>query len=368
MDTKDFRRKMHKYPERAGMEQTTSELIVQELESAGIAFKKLGGNTILASIEGRRGNLERCVVLRANMYALAVEEMTGVEYSSQNEGVMHACGNDLNMAVVMGVLKRLQQSRDFEGTLLALFQSGCDCRCSGAREVVAGNPFEGYKVAAVLGESLNPDLQVGEIGFCPGKFMASVDGLRFVVRGMGGCSALRQRVNDPVVALADLVMRLNAFNSDVCVVSVGKVVADGSMDRIPDTASCEGVMRTFDEKLRQRVKDMMLGAVQEIEYKYDVEIESQFDDESPCVENDKHLSYEAMLQADSHGFKVVDLERSFMKDDFGCYAQLYPSLLYHLGVGRESGSINSSTFLPDEKALEVGEEFMSQLALNILNR
>jgi metal-dependent amidase/aminoacylase/carboxypeptidase family protein len=127
-------------------------------------------------------------------------------------------------------------------------------------------------------------------------------------------------------------------------------------------------MRTYDEKLRQRVKEMIAGVVEEIEYKYDVEIEMNLGDGYPCVENDKHLTYEAMLLAGSNGFKVVDLDRRPTAEDFGFYTHIYPSLFYRLGVGKESGRAHTSTFLPDERALEVGEEFMTMLALNILNK
>lgn len=368
MDTKDFRHEMHCHPELPFAELCTFELIAKELEQACIDFCYIGKAGILARIEGRRGNTERGVVLHTNVGAMAVDEHTGVEFASQHDGVMHACGNDCHTAVLLGVLKRLQATRDFEGTLLGVFESGEGCCGGSAQSFLTENPFKNYNVAAIISERVSSELEVGEVGFCPGKFMASYDDIRFEIKGVGGDASCAKIAKNPVIALAELVLRLNTFNSEVCKVSINKLLADGSAQTLSDVASCEGVMYTFDEKLRGRVKDMILGAVQEIEYKLDVEIEFTVDERSMCVENDKPLSYEAMLFAGSNGLKVKDMDRTFETSDFGRYSQLYPSMLYRLGVGRESGNIYGSTFLPGDKALEVGEEFMYQLALNILNR
>lgn len=368
MNTVDFRRHLHSHPELSFEEHSTAAFISEQLDALGIEHRPIAGTGILARIEGRRGNLKRCVVLRADIDALPLQELTGVEWASQCEGVMHGCGHDCHAAILYGVLKRLQLERDFEGTVLGLFQPAEERGFAGARKVLEEDPFKEYDVAAVIGEHVDADLEVGELGFCPGKFMASADELHFKVRGVGGHAAMRERIKDPVVAISDLILRLNTFNSDVCVVSIGNVVAEGATNVIPEVAICDGTMRTFDEKLRQRVKDMIAGVVEEIEYKYDVEIEMNLGDGYPCVENDKQLTYEAMLLAGSNGFKVVDLDRRPTAEDFGFYTHIYPSLFYRLGVGRESGRAHTALFLPDERALEVGEEFMTMLALNILNR
>lgn len=368
MTTKDFRRELHRYPELSFEEHRTAQFIAEQLDALGVEHRPIATTGVLARIEGRRGNTKRCVVLRADIDALPICEMTGVEFASQNEGIMHACGHDFHAAILFGVLKRLQANPDFEGTLFGLFQPGEELNPGGARKVLEENPFEDYDVAAVIGEHVDSDLEVGQIGFCPGKFMASADELHFNINGVGGHAAMREQIKDSVVAISDLILRLNALNSDVCVVSIGNVVADGATNVIPASTSCQGTMRTYDEKLRQRVKDMIAGIAEEIEYKYDVEVEMRLGEGYPCVENDKPLTYEAMLLAGSNGFKVVDLERRPTAEDFGFYTHRYPSLFYRLGVGRNAGRAHTPTFLPDERALEVGEEFMTMLALNILNR
>lgn len=367
MNTVEFRRHLHAHPELSFEEHSTAAFISEQLDAAGIEHRLIARTGILARIEGRRGNLTRCVVLRADIDALPLQEMTGVEWASQCDGVMHGCGHDCHAAILYGVLKRLQADRDFEGTVLGLFQPAEERGFAGARSVLEEDPFKNYNVAAVIGEHVDADLEIGELGFCPGKFMASADELHFTVKCSCSTPSVRA-AKSPIVAAADLIMRLNAFNSDVCRLSIKRTVAEGVADLMPEECHVEAVMRTYDEKLRGRIKDMIAHAAEEVEYKYDVEVAVDVRHGYPCVENDTQLTYEAMLLADSHGFVVRDLERVAGEEDFGCYSQLYPSLYYRLGVSRAAGRRHTATFLPDERALSVGEEFMYQLSLSILNK
>lgn len=368
MKTEDFRRSLHRHPELANRESGTIAFIAEQLSDLGVEYCTIPNAGLLARVEGRRGNLKRCVVLCADISAMPLTELTGVEWSSQNEGIMHDAGHDFNASVIYGVLKRLHAEPDFEGTLLALFQSGVADNVGGARSVLAEDPFKDYNIAAIIGAEVDDSLEVGEIGFCPGKYMPSMDELQFKVKSANNTSNMRGTAKDSVVAISDLIMRLYTFNSDVCALAVESLTAEGDVNTLPEESCCRCRMWSFDEKLRARVKDMILHAVEEIEYKYDVEIETNLVYGNPCLENDAQLTYEAMLLADSVGFSVKDMERSCSTSDFGYYAQLYPSLLYMLGVGRSSHRLRTATFLPDERAITVGEEFMYQLALNILNK
>ena len=368
MDTKQFRRELHRHPELSFEEHRTAAFISEQLDKLCIEHRPIAKTGVLARIEGRRGNLKRCVVLRADIDALPICEKTGVEWASEVEGVMHGCGHDCHAAVLYGVLKRLSENPDFEGTVLGVFQPGEECNPGGAKYVLEEDPFSDYNVAAVIGEHVDADLEVGEIGFCPGKFMASTDELHFTIKGVGGHAAMRSRIKDAVVAMADFIMRLNAFNSEDCVVSIGRVIAEGATNVIPDKVTSQGTMRTFSEKLRARVKEMIANVAEEIKYKHDVDVDMDIRHGYPCVENNVQLTYEAMLLAESRGFKVRDLDMRPTAEDFGYYTQIYPSVFYRLGVGEAAGRSHTAMFLPDEKALDVGEEFMYQLALSILNK
>lgn len=368
MNSIELRRKIHQKPELSFEEYQTQSLIIEALEAEGIECRKIAGTGVLAKIEGTRGNLKRCVVLRADIDALPIKELNDIEFCSQNEGVMHACGHDIHTAILFGVLQELNRERNFEGTLFGIFQPGEELNPGGASLVLKEEPFEGYDVAAVIGQHVDARFEVGDIAICPGVFMASNDELRFYVRGKGGHAARRSDINDTVTAMADLVMRTTALNSPNGVVSIGKVIAEGATNVIPDLVSAEGTMRTFDSEERERIYSHLHSNARAIEQKYGVAIEVDINRGYPSVKNDMMLSYEAMIIAQDEGIMVRDIARIPMAEDFGFYTERYPSLFYRLGVGSEAGGSHSATFLPDEAAIAVGERMMRRMALHILNK
>ena len=162
MNSIEFRRELHRHPELSFEEFRTQQFILDALEAEGVECRKIAGTGVLAKIEGKRGNLSRAVVLRADIDALPVVEQNDVEYRSENEGVMHACGHDMHAAMLFGVLQSLNRHRNFEGTLFGIFQPGEEQNPGGASLVLAESPFEGYMVSAVIGQHVDARLEVGE--------------------------------------------------------------------------------------------------------------------------------------------------------------------------------------------------------------
>lgn len=358
----EFRRELHRHPELSFREERTAQFIAKALTEAGIEFRPIAGTGILARIEGR-GDLRKAVVLRADIDALPIHERADVKWRSENEGVMHACGHDIHAAVLYGVLCELAHNHNFEGTIFGLFQPGEECNPGGASLVLAENPFEGYDVCAVIGEHVEPKLPVGTFGFREGKYMASSDELRFTVNGKGGHAALRADLKDAVVAAAELIVRLNAMNSEDTILSLGKVEANGATNVIPDDVYIEGTMRTFDETVRRICKEEIEEVVSDIDSRHSTSTVVDISQGYPCVVNDEDLVEVAREVAAEH-FEVVDLDLRPTAEDFGFYTQRYPSLFYRLGVGG-SGATHTSEFCPDERAIAVGIEFMLLLTLKL---
>ncbi len=368
MNSIELRRALHRHPELSFEEHATQRLIMDALTAEGIACRPIATTGVMATIEGKRGNIRRAVVLRADIDALPIKELNDVEYRSCNEGVMHACGHDMHAAILYGVLCDLSRERDFEGTLIGIFQPGEELNPGGAIKVLEEKPFEGYDVAAVIGEHVDARLEVGEIGICPGRFMASNDEIRIYISGKGGHAARRHEVNDTVTAMADMVMRTTALNTPDGVVSIGRIIADGATNVIPDKSSAEGTMRTFSEELRERIYSHLHGNAKIVADKYGVTVDVDINRGYPCVINDMMLSYEAMIVATDEGITVRELQPMTTAEDFGHYTERYPSLFYRLGVGKSAGGSHTATFLPDEGAIAVGERMMRRIALHILNK
>ena len=187
---KAIRHYFHQHPELSCQEFETAEKIAQYLESWGIEVHRQFGGTGLVGVL-KNGDSSKSVALRADMDALAVLEANEFEHASKNKGVMHACGHDIHTSILFGVLQELNRERNFEGTLFGIFQPGEELNPGGASLVLKEEPFEGYDVAAIIGQHVDARFEVGDIAICPGVFMASNDELRFYVRGKGGHAARR---------------------------------------------------------------------------------------------------------------------------------------------------------------------------------
>ena len=357
----EFRRELHRHPELSFEEVQTAKYIEQALTEAGISHSRIAETGVLAKIEGK-GDLSRAIVLRADIDALPVEEHNDLEYASENKGMMHACGHDIHAAVLYGVLLRLAEKRDFEGTIFGVFQPGEECNPGGASKVLAEEPFADYNVVAVIGEHTDSGLEVGELGFCKGEFMAASDELRFWVRGKGGHAAMRDKLNDTVVAAAHLVTMLNAVNDDSTVLSIGKVVADGATNVIPNEVYMEGTFRCFSEEHRHTIWHIIEAAAQSVDAKFGTTTEVDINHGYPAVVSNSELVDKAVALAAENGVAVKMLPKRYTAEDFGHYCVRYPSLFYRLGVGTDAGRSHTSTFAPNEDAIEVGINFMEELA------
>lgn len=359
----EFRRELHRHPELSFAEYNTAEFIESALAAEGIACRRVADTGVLAVLEGR-GDTKRAVVLRADIDALPITEATGLEYASENEGVMHACGHDMHAAVLFGALQRLSRERNFEGTIFGLFQPGEECTPGGASKVLAEQPFEGYDVVAVIGNHTDSTLEVGQIGVCEGPFMASNDELRFYVRGRGGHGAMRDKIDDTVAAAANIVTRVNCLNDRDLVLSIGKVVADGATNIIPDTVYMEGTMRTFDQKLRESIWAEVEAVAADVDRHFGTTTEVVIGHGYPSVINDGVLT-DVVRGLAAEKYEAVELSRRYTAEDFGFYTTLYPSVFYRLGVGAAAGRSHTSTFAPSEDAIEVGVDFMATLAVRL---
>ena len=339
MNPTEFRRHLHAHPELSFKEHDTAAFIADRLTELGIEHRPIARTGVLAWIEGR-GKADpkrRAVVLRADIDALPITEQNDIGWRSCTPGVMHACGHDMHAAVLFGVLQQLAAEPDFRGTLFGLFQPGEECNPGGASLVLAENPFDGYEVRAVVGEHVEPQLEVGTLGFRAGKYMASSDELRFSVH-------------------------------EECVLSIGRIEAGGATNIVPDEVYLEGTLRTFDEREREIIHQRIRNIAAEIDKRLGVRIAVDISHGYPCVVNDEHLVKQAAALAREEKLQVEMLPLRTTAEDFGFYCTKYPSLFYRLGVGAAAGRPHTATFNPDEGAINVGIGFMKRLALQILKK
>src|SRR2546421_8653914 len=243
------RRDLHQHPELGFEERRTSTLVTERLRALGYEVRTGVGKTGVVALKGGTG---RCVMLRADMDALPVEEANDVTYRSQHAGKMHACGHDGHVAMGLEVARRLA-GVDLPGAVKLAFQPAEEISF-GADAMIRDGVLDRPSVDAAFGIHLWNDLPTGRIGLMPGPVMASVDEFEIAILGKGGHAAAPHQTTDPVLVAAHLVTGLQSLVSrrrnpfEEGVVSVTQVTAGHAFNVIPGRADLRGTVRTFGGK------------------------------------------------------------------------------------------------------------------------
>jgi amidohydrolase len=207
-ETVECRRWLHANPELSFEEFNTAAFVVEKLKSFGISASVISGTGVVALIEGKNPTA-RVVALRADMDALPIQELNKVGYKSGNPGVMHACGHDVHTASLLTTAKiLLGLKNDFEGTIKLIFQPGEEKHPGGASVLIKAGVLENPKPHAIIGQHVFPVMKAGKAGFRSGKYMASSDEIRLVVKGKGGHASTPDLNIDPVLIASHIVVAL----------------------------------------------------------------------------------------------------------------------------------------------------------------
>lgn len=257
-DLIEIRRDIHAHPELGLEEVRTARLVADTLRSWGIQVEEgVGGTGVVGTIKGRFPG-QRSIGLRADMDALAIKEETGLPYSSQNPGLMHACGHDGHTTMLLGAAWYLAEAPDFGGTLHLIFQPAEEGR-RGARAMVRDGLFERFSCEAIYGLHNTPGMPAGVLATQAGPIMAAADTFTVSFRGVGGHGGVApHRSTDITYAQAHFVMGLqgiigrNVAPLDTATLSIGCIQA-GSIDApnvIPSQLTIRGTARCYTEAVR----------------------------------------------------------------------------------------------------------------------
>lgn len=377
----DIRRHLHANPELSFKEYETSKYVSSRLDEWGISYQAGFVETgIVAHVEGKNPS-SKVVALRGDMDALPILEKNDVAYCSKNEGVMHACGHDVHTSCVMGAAKVLHSLRhEFEGTVKIIFQPGEERLPGGASLMIKEGALENPKPSSIVGQHVLPELEVGKVGFKSGMYMASADEVHFTVHGKGGHAALPHYNIDPVLITSHIIVALQQVVSRrtkpglPCVLSFGKVEANGATNVIPNSVQVQGTFRTMDEEWRKEAHSIMKKMAEDIATSMGGSCDFRVDVGYPFVYNDEAVTQLARTAAQEYLGKenVVELDMRMTGEDFSYYTHHMPGCFYRLGVGNEAKGINSGlhtpTFNVDERCLDVGTGMMSYIAFKQLTQ
>lgn len=359
----EFRRHLHQNPELSFQEVETASFIKEQLHKCGIPFKEIAKTGVLAWIEGTDAD-SQCIILRSDIDALPIQEATSLAFKSRKDGVMHACGHDMHAAILFGTLKSLQENPDFKGTVYGLFQPGEECNPGGASLVIEDDFFKSLKPRAVIGLHTDTMLEVGQIGFCEGPFMASNDEIRIYIKGQGGHAAQKGTYINPMFTAARIIEKIETLSKNDSVVSLGRIECMGATNVIASEAYMEGTIRSFSMEEKENLENQLSSFIEDTDRKKGTQTRLEISKGYPAVVNNLDLVKKAKSLCTGK-FDTIDLKPRYTSEDFGYYTTLYPSLFVRLGVGTASGKSHTSLFNPDEKAIDCGIEFFNLIVKNL---
>lgn len=375
------RRHLHQHPEMAFHEFETAAMIVDRLHALGVEDIRtgIGGTGVTGLIHGTGSSGSgKVLMLRADMDALPILEENEVDYVSQHPGVMHACGHDSHVSMLLGTTRVLTERRgDFAGTVKVLFQPAEEGG-GGAVAMRKAGALEDPHVDAAMGLHIWQDFRCGDVWVRDGTAMVGVDVFTITVFGKGGHGAEPHDTVDPIVVGSAIVNGLLSIisreKSPVVpgVVTIGSFRSGNAHNVIPDTAMMEGTIRSFTREqgteMRTRVQAMIEGIAASMGGRAKID----FVGSAPPLINDLEIA-RIVREAATEGFgeeRVSQGKLMSVSEDFGEFLDPVPGCFFFVGSRNEAKGFvyghHHPRFDIDEEAMATGIEAMSRAAVKYL--
>lgn len=376
--TQSMRRDFHAHPELGFQEVRTAGIVAKELTALGLEVHTgVGGTGVVALLEGAKPG--PVVLVRADMDALPIREETGAPYSSQNPGVMHACGHDGHTAVLLTVAKMLHAHRNqLSGTVKFMFQPAEE-GMGGAEKMIEDGVLENPKVDVALALHVWNEKPVGWVGIAGGPAMAGAEIFKIKVRGKGGHGAVPHLAVDPILAAAQVVSALqgivarNISPLHTAVVSVCTIHGGETFNVIPPTVEMTGTIRTFEPAVRTRVLERFEKTVHSIAEGMGCQAEIDLHILTPATIN--QLETAARVQAVARRlFPEADVDTAnyitMGSEDFAFVLEKVPGCFFFIGSANPEKGLDAGHHHPrfdiDEAALPRGAALMAATITDLL--
>lgn len=368
-----IRRDLHRHPEVSGKEERTSALVARRLEELDIEVRRCKVNYGVVGVL-RGGNPGPTVALRADMDALPLTEATGVDYASEVEGAMHACGHDVHTAVLLGVAGVLSGLRDrLEGNAVFLFQPSEEFFPGGAPGMIAEGALENPRVDSVFSLHTHP-IPVGQIAIVPGPMIGSVSTLSLRILGKGGHFSGPHNAVDPIVVAAHVVVALESMMTrrvdplDPAVLTFGMIQGGTRDNIIGDMVVLRGNIGALDESLCRFLMEELERTVKGVTQAMGANYKLKYIHGYPTTRNDPAMTnYVRRIAGELIGEQnVLGCKPTLGGEDFSFFLQKVPGAMFFLGTQNPDAphppiSNHDPRYLPDERAIPIGMKVMANL-------
>lgn len=374
------RRFLHEHPELGFQEVETSKFVAERLQAIGVEDLQTGiaKTGVTGLIRGKKPG-DKVLMIRADMDALPIHEENDVEYRSQNDGVMHACGHDAHTAMLLAVTRLLMDRRDeFGGTVKVLFQPAEEGP-GGAKPMIEAGVLENPKVDAALGMHMAQAQPLGIIGLRNGPAMAASDRFEFTIKGVGGHGARPQATVDPIVIGSQIVVAIQMLVSREtdptvpAVASFGAFQAGNAFNVIPDTAVLRGTVRSFQQEERERLAERIEAVVRGVAGAMRAEVEFAYHFGYPPTVNDAGMNeiVRAAAREVVGPEMVVEEDLHMGAEDMSYFLDAVPGSFFYVGSKNEDKGLvwghHHPRFDIDEESLGNGIQTMAGAAIGYLN-
>jgi amidohydrolase len=374
-----IRRQLHQYPELSFNEYRTSALIEAQLRELDISVESVAQTGLIGTLKKGEGPT---VVLRADMDALPVLEDSGVEFPSRTEGVMHACGHDLHVTMLLGAA-RLLKDRDFGGTVKFVFQPAEESPLrspekgkSGAQLIMESGWLSGAD--AVLGLHVNPLLPTGQLEYKIGEALASVGNFAIRIEGKGGHPGAMKHVIDPVAVAGALIPAAHALvgpqpdpPTAVLAITHVETLARPSYNVIPSSMLLQGSLRAVKNEDYNDIVARLRVLLQQLEQRFGCRTELEFSAYYPGLLNNERIHrLLAPVQERLFGKEnIVEGQAYLVGEDFSFYSRVIPGQFYFLGAkSRDNDAfwLHHPKVTFDENCIKYGSPLLADGAVRLL--
>ena len=379
-----IRRDIHAHPELCYEENRTADVVAQKLASWGIEVTRGLGKTGVVGVL-RNGSSRKAIGLRADMDALPIQELNTFAHASEHAGKMHACGHDGHTAMLLGAAQYLSQHRNFDGTVVFIFQPAEEGG-GGAKAMIEDGLFERFPVDAVFALHNWPGMAAGEFGARVGATQASSNEFRIQVKGVGAHAAIPHNGIDPVFTAMQIgtglqsIMTRNKRPIDAAVLSITQIHAGEAVNVIPDTATLAGTVRTFSVDVLDLIETRMKQLAEATALAYGCSVEFSFRRNYPPTvntEKETHFALGVMQEIVGKDHVETNIDPTMGAEDFsfmllekpGCYAYIGNGDGDHRDHGHGLGPcmLHNTSYDFNDDVLSLGSTYWVRLSESFLS-